>query len=206
MPNKVAKCFIGIRAAILEGDVDKALKYTTMYYPNVLKDHEQIYFRLRCRKFIEMIKQCSELLTVAQSTKGKRNINMNGHSNELYDDVFEHEMELDDQVNNDGGWDNMETEETEADLKHHDLLEQTLQYGRDLQSEFKDDNRREVKKALEDTFSLLAYEDPKRSVVAHLLEPSGRILVAEELNSAILGKFGAFLIMHVMAIMYTNAP
>src|SRR5256885_16536743 len=96
MTKQTLKNLIGIRTAILEGDVDKALKYTTTHYPNVLKDHEQIYFRLRCRKFIEMIKQCSELLTLAQSTKGKRNNNMNGHSNELYDDVFEHEMELDD--------------------------------------------------------------------------------------------------------------
>lgn len=98
-------------------------------------------------------------------------------------------MELDDQLNGHDDWDKMETEEAEADnsMKYHTLLQETLEYGQELQLEFREDGRREVKKALEETFSLLAYEDPKTSVVAHLLEPSGRVPVAEELNSAILG-------------------
>jgi hypothetical protein len=40
-----------IRRAILEGDIDKALKYTHTFYPLVLQDkrNEDIYFQLRCR-------------------------------------------------------------------------------------------------------------------------------------------------------------
>ncbi|KAI9880793.1 MAG: hypothetical protein M1830_000229 [Pleopsidium flavum] len=176
-----------IRAAILDGEVDKALKHTNAYYSQVLQDKPQIYFRLRCRKFIEMIRRCSELHT---SSSEKRGISMNGHSSDIYDDVFEHDMELDDQVNSSDDWDQMETEEADISMKYQNLLQETLEYGQELQLEFREDGRREVKKALEETFSLLAYEDPKTSVVAHLLEPSGRVPVAEELNSAILVSLG----------------
>ncbi|KAH0550885.1 hypothetical protein GP486_007751 [Trichoglossum hirsutum] len=179
---------LGIRTAILEGDIDKALKYTNAYYPTVLRDNEQIYFRLRCRKFIEMSRQCSELLTLARSSP-KHSDSLDGLHNDLYDDdVFEQEMELDDQVQNGSDWDRMETEEGDAHMRYKNLTEETLHYGQLLQSEFRGDGRKEVKRALEETFSLLAYEDPKNSVVAHLLEPSGRVPVAEELNSAILGE------------------
>ncbi|KAI9797219.1 MAG: hypothetical protein M1833_005628 [Piccolia ochrophora] len=175
-----------IRLAILEGDIDKAFKHTHAFYPNVLEENEHIYFRLRCRKFIEMIRQCAELHLVAQGAATKQVGTMNGHSSNAYGDVFEHDMEVDDQVGNGETWETMETEEADANMKHIDLLQETVKYGQVLQSEFRDDGRKEVKKALEETFSLLAYEDPKSSVVAHLLEPSGRIPVAEELNSAIL--------------------
>lgn len=240
--------------AILEGDIDKAFKYTYAYYPNVLKDNEQIYFRLRCRKFIEMIRRCSELDLIAQGPAAKRSGTTNGHAHGSYaeddddddddvendqddahddedirdvddedeededdendeddedddedddddddDDVFEHEMELDDQGPDGADWEGMEMEggdggrggegDGDAAMKHFNLLQETIKYGQVLRSEFRDDHRKEVKRALEETFSLLAYEDPKSSVVAHLLEPSGRAPVAEDLNSAILGEF-----------------
>jgi Ran-binding protein 9/10 len=164
------------------------LKYTDAYYPTVLRDNEQIHFKLRCRKFIEMSRQCSELLTLARSSP-KNSDSLDGLHNDLYDDeVFEQDMELDDQVQNGGDWDRMETEEGDAYMRYKILTEETIHCGQLLQSEFRGDGRREVKKALAETFSLLAYEDPKNSVVAHLLDPSGRVPVAEELNSAILGE------------------
>ncbi|KAI9887354.1 MAG: hypothetical protein M1823_000870 [Watsoniomyces obsoletus] len=229
-----------IRAAILEGDIDKAFKYTSVYYPNVLKDNEQIYFRLRCRKFIEMIRRCSELHLMAQRSsnqKSKQHTNGYGKTgddeneadeeeeeeeddeddgddgiSEAEDDdehgadVFENGMELDEPMedaretnghsnrNGDGHddiWeDDMETDASNAAMKHYHLLQETIKYGQVLQSEFRDDHRKEVKKALEETFSLLAYEDPQSSVVAHLLDPSGRAPVAADLNSAILVSLG----------------
>lgn len=191
-----------IRKAILDGDIDKAFERLETYFPTVLKENEQIYFRLRCMKFIEMIRQCSELNLIAQGTSGKQAEDAtNGHQEGEYDDVFENEMEMDDQMVGGSNWDQMETEETEeneegaaedsdASAKHINLLQETIKYGQVLRSEFRDDPRKEVKKALEETFSVWAYEDPKKSVVAHLLEPSGRAPVADELNSAILGKPG----------------
>ncbi|KZF24307.1 SPRY domain-containing protein [Xylona heveae TC161] len=174
-----------IRAAILDGDIDTALKHTNAYYPNVLKDNEQIYFRLRCRKFVEMIRQCSDLHLGPED----KHQSSNGRSDGAYVDVFDQQMELDDQ-NGPEDWSKMDTEDSDVGLRYQHLLQETLHYGQELQLEFREDGRKEIKKALEETFSLLAYEDPRTSVVAHLLDPSGRIPVAEELNSAILVSLG----------------
>lgn len=84
--------------------------------------------------------------------------------------------------------DRMDIEESGVLARQADLMNDALQYGQELQSEFKDDPRREVKQALKDTFALIAYPDARESSLAPLLEVDGRISVAEELNSAILGE------------------
>ena len=84
--------------------------------------------------------------------------------------------------------DPMDTEESTFLSKQADLVNDALQYGQELQLEFKDDPRREVKQALKDTFALIAYPDARQSSLAPLLEADGRISIAEELNSAILGE------------------
>lgn len=74
-------------------------------------------------------------------------------------------------------------------VKSERATSETIAYGMELKSEFANDPRREVKRALEDTFALIAYADARESSLAPLLEISGRAPVAEELNSAILGTF-----------------
>lgn len=66
---------------------------------------------------------------------------------------------------------------------------ETLRYGEELKLEYKDDGRKEVKDALAEIFALFAYEDPRFSPTAQVMDPSGRAPVAEELNSAILGEW-----------------
>ena len=171
--------------AILDGDIDKALKRTRAFYKQVLQDNSQIYFKLRCRKFVEMIRQSAELL---EGPIAKRVKSVNGHSAPATDDELDPDMELDDQLNGGDDWDKMETEEADNSLKYQDLLQDTLRYGQELQHEFKDDRSKVVKDTFKDIWSFYAYEDPRKSPVAHLLDPLGRVPVAEELNSAILGK------------------
>lgn len=116
----------------------------------------------------------------------------NGHHNaSYYEEYVDNGMELDDHSNQANNWDRMDTEEpTNNQAEYTKLMGETLLYGQQLQAEFQDDPRREVKKALDDVFSLMAYHDPFNSKeVCHLLDPSGRVAVAEELNSAILCKF-----------------
>ena len=67
------------------------------------------------------------------------------------------------------------------------LLQEAMAYGQILMREYRDE-KKAWQQTLEDIFSLIAYDDAKASVHGHLLEPGGRIAVAEELNSAILGK------------------
>lgn len=160
--------------------MDKALTSTKEHYPSVFDQNENIYFKLKCRKFIELIRRCTEL---QPSTKGKRR--SSASSPPL--DPFNGTMDLDDAADDD-------EMDTDADAAPDTYMEQTtlmndaLKYGQELQSEFKGDPRKEVKQALEDTFALIAYPDARESSLAPLLEPEGRIPVAEELNSAILGK------------------
>ncbi|PBP21307.1 SPRY domain-containing protein [Diplocarpon rosae] len=179
-----------IRKAVLEGDIEKALKHTNAFYPNVLKDNEHVSFRLKCRRFIEMIRQGAEMQSSPHSSGNKKG---NGHSGDWYDDIINQDMDLDDhqsQLNK--NWDRMDTEEpSENRAEYQNLLQETLTYGQLLQAEYKDDPRREVGKALEDAFALMAYQDPLNAKeVAHLLDPNGRAAVAEELNSAILLSLG----------------
>lgn len=188
-----------IRAAILEGDIDRALKYTRAYYPSVLENNENIYFKLRCRKYIEMIRKSSEPAPTPSATKPADAAlkATNGHDDY---DVFNTPMDLDDQPHaahngstttinssSNDAWESMDTEETDAHTRSAELLKEAILYGQVLRGEFSGDPRREVKRALEDTLALIAYEDPKESPLAWMLEPAERVPVAEELNSAILG-------------------
>ena len=147
-----------------------------------------------------MVRQGAEMHNNFSPTNGaKRNTTHNG---DWYDDMINHDMELDDHQQQANNWDRMETDGgADYETEYQNLLTETLLYGQVLQAEFKDDPRREVSKALEDAFSLIAYKDPiNEKTVAHLLDPSGRIAVAEELNSAILRKFSLFRMQIYMAV------
>ncbi|TKA73144.1 hypothetical protein B0A49_03836, partial [Cryomyces minteri] len=178
-----------------------------------------IYFQLRCRKFIEMIRRCTDLQTLsAASPKTRAFTKREQHTAEAdeYSNVFDHQMELDDQLvhppNNNGNeaaennghaaWtddsaDQMDTTldsppiHTEsADTKYSALLQQTLQYGQELRLEFNADPRRDVQRALQDTFALIAYTDARESSLAGMLDVKGRVPISEELNGAILVSLG----------------
>lgn len=103
--------------------------------------------------------------------------------------VFDGEMELDDQGQDRDNWevDGMDMEETETAAKSNQLLTEAVQYGQQLRMDYLNDESGGDKKMLDDIFSLVCYSDPKRSVHGHYLDPAGRVTVAEELNSAILG-------------------
>ena len=216
----------------MQGDVDRALKLTNASYPGVLKDNELLYFRLRRRKLVEMIRKVAE--TEHEDGYTKNNYSNGNHS------VHDDDMDVDDPVNGAAGWVmdmedektsllkhvkngfdaaveyepmDMEDEKTSrlkhvkngldaaveyglvdmedektSRLKHvKNGLDAAVEYGKQLRVEFSSDTRPEIKKPLEEAFSLLAYTDPKSSVLAHLLDEDGRIADGEELNSAILG-------------------
>ncbi|KAI0107157.1 ran-binding protein [Nemania sp. FL0031] len=162
-----------IRRAILEGDIDKALTLTNKYYPHVLENNQHVYFKLKCRKFIEMVRKAAE----HGNGNGKKS---NGHS---YGDMPS-EMDVDE---NDLS-DTMEDDSLEPQNGPGVLLQEMIAYGQALQAEF---TRPEVSKALHDIFALIAYTNPLQvKEIAPLLDRKGRVAVAEELNSAILSSLG----------------
>jgi hypothetical protein len=189
-----------IRRAILDGEIDKALKYTHSFYPLVLQDkrNEGIYFQLCCRKFVEMMRKYSELQVAGTSDSG----NSNGHSHE---DNFDNQMELDDQLNREsmkpnnqqplGAEEDVDMETSTSSLpsksglmKANDYLTAALTYGQELQAEFGGDTRPAVKEKLREVFAIMAYVDPRESIVGGLLDKRGRVGIAEGVNGAILGK------------------
>lgn len=194
-----------IRAAILEGDIDRALAYTQEFYPNVLKENELIYFSLRSRKFVEMMRRAAELRERTNNTKSIPSKPVkNGYSSStnyggLYDEIA-NSMDLDSPSRN--GFDHNVVNASNAPSSYSSydlLLKDTIDYGRDLQSEFQNDPRKEIARSLGEIFSLLAYEDPlHEKQVSHLLDTSGRADVAEELNSAILSRF------HICVLRWTG--
>jgi hypothetical protein len=197
-----------IRQAILEGDIERAMQYTYAHYPTVLRDNEQVYFRLRCRKFIEMIRKEAELNMLLEERKNaKRRSRANlqsGDDEEMLDDtaaaaaaaVSDHwEDEMDVNMAAPAEEEQDEDEEdgvTPASVSK--LSQEALMFGMELRAEFKSDPRRETSKHLDEIFSLIAYPNPlKVKEVAHLLGSEGRVAVAEELNAAILSMFHSFL-------------
>ena len=143
------------------------------------------YFRLKCRKLVEMIGVVSEAST---RTTSYANDNLKQNQDEPMEDVFGREMDIDDHSSGDGQWERMDVEEDEGIAQVKAPLDAAVKYAQDLRIEFQADKRPEIRKALEESFSLVAYQDPKNSTLSHLFDDDGRIAVAEELNSAILGK------------------
>lgn len=194
---------IEIRAAILEGDIDRALESMEHWYPKVLRNNESTYFKLKCRKFVEMIRRTADL---ADGPPRKHTTNGSSSSHDDYNGVFDQDMELDEygtttrngNSHQSNPWEDGGAMDTSDDiytsgrkeLNYTDLTSETIQYGQQLRAEFDGDSRREVKKSLQDIFALIAYDDPKKSPLAYLLDDSERAPVAEELNGAILSSLG----------------
>ena len=170
----------------MDGDIDKALKRTNAYYPDVLLKNPRIHFRLRCRKFIEMMRQSTELLNGSPDKQPKA---LNGHT----EDTFGQAMDLDEPLNNGEDWDKMDMEDADNGYKYQEKLDETLRYAQELKFEYKDDLSKEVKDTLQQIFALFAYEDPRVSPTAPVMDHSGRVPAAEELNSAILGAYHTWL-------------
>lgn len=246
----------------MEGDIDKALKHTNAYYPNVLEDNPDIVFRLKCRKYVEMIRRYTELNSSCapgsdsepsspikvDSTDvfGQGDLDLDDHgSNGMHSyggqdarmerpwtkarDDDGGEKEGDDDGRDEDGESKMmkrhgkqkmrETADTSMEGgdgddpddfhdtatsadgapidgapvataddrgRYGELVQEAIAYGQMLMVEYRD-KKREYRKALEDIFSLIAYDDAKSSVHGHLLDLGERVQVAEELNAAILG-------------------
>ena len=191
-----------IRRAILTGDIDRAISLTQTFYPTVLDRNEPIHFRLRARKFVEMIRMCADgtgpgsTTTKSIDSPYTEKMVIDREEDEQVDDEVHmtdvtpthHDTKFvidDDEEDSDDENETMTT--TKQRSKQEILLGEALEYGQRLHEDYRDDPREEIKCVMKDAFSLLAYTDPRGSVVGHLLEESGRREVAEELNSAILG-------------------
>lgn len=138
----------------------------------MLQENEHVYFKLRCRKFIELVRRAAQL-NMRNESKGFKQAN-------------NQTMDIDLNGADNASW---ETDEGENATDLAQLEHSMLEYGQKLQEEYANDPRVEVSKALNEIWGLVAYQNPlKEPQVSHLLDRNGRVTVAEELNSAILRK------------------
>lgn len=172
-----------IRAFVTAGDMDSALQMLDQVFPEVLQQNEVLQFRLRCRKFIEMMRACAqagefneksevvEWLNQDTSVPDEKNgcdVSMEDISRPLVRDTYHNGPQKDSKV----------------------LLDEAIQYGQQLQSIYANQPNPIYRTGLEQAFSLLAYSDPLASPVSHLLLPSLRAEIAEDINRAILVSSG----------------
>lgn len=205
-----------IRRSILDGDIDRALKYTSTYYPRLFENEktQDIYFRLRCRKFIEMMRRYSELTTATSSpttvTKSVDSLPSNGHveaadDGEDLEEPPDTQMELDDQLHREVSKGHEEptisTDNVDMDasqelppkltfMKAEQVLNQAVKYGQELNAEFGKDPRPAIQSFLREIFAIVAYGNPSNSPMAHLFDATGRAEIAEDVNGAVLVSLG----------------
>ena len=165
----------------MDGDIDKALKRTHAYYPDVLRNNTKIYFQLKCRKFIEMLRHTAEILDLPNWEPSSKTAT-NGQSSNGEKDASSHRMDIDDQQEDIN--ENSDAGDGDKEQQYHE----SLQYGQELKSEFRDQKSPYYRDKFAELFSLFAYSDPRTSPMSHLFGESGALAVAEELNSVILGK------------------
>ncbi|KIL70599.1 hypothetical protein M378DRAFT_183229 [Amanita muscaria Koide BX008] len=185
--------------AVVAGDIELAISETTKYHPLVLEAEAGLMlFRLRCRKFVELVLEASEL---KKKNKEKQVI-----------------MEVDGTV--EAEWEGMDIDDDSrvssvddthtSDYIHakapvrsgkgresttasvEQALNNAIAYGQSLANDYKADTRPEVKQMFRRTFAIVAFDDPREAggVVAEVVSPDARINLANELNQAILKSQG----------------
>lgn len=195
--------------SVICGDIDTALEETQRWHPKVLEKEEGLMrFKLRCRKFVELILEAAEL-------KKKMN-DENGAAGEWKEgaetgSVGVDGMDVDDYVGDGIGTNGYSTTLSAIPIKvkrkqsvssHHpgstnaaaaqyeSALSSAISYGQTLQSDYKTDSRPEVRAIFKRTFGVVAYEDPLEAggEAAEVAGHEARIALATELNQDILRK------------------
>ncbi|KAL1739540.1 concanavalin A-like lectin/glucanase domain-containing protein [Schizophyllum fasciatum] len=176
----------GIVNAIAQGDIERAIEETRAHYPGVLDaDDGLMLFKLRCRRFVEMVLQAAEekKRAVAEGAADGNDVGTFDTADE--DEEDEDSMDVDDGaalVN--GGEPVVST--------HERVLQEALQYGRALWNDYKYDTRPEVRALSERTFGIVAFDDPIEAggITAEVAGPAARVALGNELNQAILKSQG----------------
>ncbi|KAI8146593.1 hypothetical protein BJV82DRAFT_599112 [Fennellomyces sp. T-0311] len=157
-----------VRLAIMEADVERAITLCNEKYPTVLENNPHLLFRLRCRRFIDMVR-------TAQRHDGM-DVDTRQHAGMKRRRVMpERSRSLDDQ-------------EIPDDEEEEDVFRDIMAYGKKLQRLYGSlaEERPEMKSELMAAFSVLAYIDLDDSAVSYLFEPWHAEKLASDLNSAIL--------------------
>ncbi|KAF8203757.1 concanavalin A-like lectin/glucanase domain-containing protein, partial [Pholiota molesta] len=202
--------------AVLAGDIDTAIESTRAHYPTVLEiDSHFILFKLRCRKFVELILETTEIKkkmkalreTEADAAERLREIETS------HDGWLDEEMNMDIDDDAPGPLNIRPMSETPSimsvdpsvgvpgdamralesiSLQYESALNTAITYGQALSNDYQSDPRPEVQQRFKKTLGIVAWEDPLEAggAIADLASHESRIALAHEINQAILKSQG----------------
>jgi hypothetical protein len=191
--------------SVISGDIDTALSDTKTHYPSVLDAEEGLMlFKLRCRKFVELILEASEL-----KKKMKSQVQEDEAIEEM-DGIYEDGMgmDIDDEsssINGFGGTSNHPVRGGKGisfppgdpvwpgstASQYETALNQAIAYGQMLSNDHKADTRPQVREIFKRTFAIVAWEDPMTTggLVSEVVGHEAKVALASELNQAILSEY-----------------
>lgn len=198
-----------IVSAVVEGDLDYAIRETREHHPSVLEaDSGIMLFKLRCRKFVEMV------LATAEMKKGMAQLDGHGDKSRTASsssskftsiadgDWMQEDMDMDVDDDAAGSYALPSSKSHRGapksptsppvKLQLEAALTEAINYGQAISDEYKNDSREEVQSLFKKTFGILAWDQPidGGEAVAAFVSKETRIALANELNQAILKSQG----------------
>ncbi|KAJ6519276.1 concanavalin A-like lectin/glucanase domain-containing protein [Mycena sanguinolenta] len=176
--------------SVIAGDIDAALAETKKHYPTVLEaDEGLMLFKLRCRKFVELLLDATEL--------HKRMRREEADDDEMSMDVDDDAIPLGSPVLPrfaSAGMKHVSFSpgRTSSKAQVENALNQAIIYGQTLLNDYSSDKRPEVQTMFNRTVGIVAWHDPIEhgGVAAEVAGPEARVDLANELNQAILRSQG----------------
>ncbi|KAI0668728.1 hypothetical protein C8Q78DRAFT_1045722 [Trametes maxima] len=200
-----------ITNAIIRGDIDGALSLIKDYHGTVLeREQGLILFRLRCRKFVELVLEAGEALRRVKDgreptpTHAKEPViipkALDGVEEEIVGEMDGvGAMDVDNPSHEARITPSTSTPTVSSSNTHATLaalakaaLHTALSYGQTLETDYKSDLRPGVRAHLRRTFGVVAYDDPIAAggEVAEIAGQAARDALAAEVNQAILESQG----------------
>ncbi|KAI8637255.1 hypothetical protein BD408DRAFT_424854 [Parasitella parasitica] len=195
-----------IRQAIFAGNIDRVFELCDKHYPQVLHENPMILFKLKCRKFIEMIRQVHLQMEHARQEEIPHDAVR--EQDDLHDTLLHEAQSL--KVSENSSSQSIPLKRSANSLHSSDaryrkkkkrvmredlsLFETGLAYGIELKKAYAQESKtnKAVEIELESASSILAYSDLSHPKVAPLFEARRIETVASELNSAILVSLGKY--------------
>ena len=207
------ECRTNIVNHVLEGKIDSAIEAVQNHYPQVLdaEDH-LIFFKLRCRKFVELILETSEIkkkMKVLREKDDRRkdreetwiddemnmDIDDDASRSPPYRPSSNESLSINNTINNSysalDGEDAGEFDPEDLLVQYETALNEAINYGQTLHKHYQSDPRPELQQLFKTTFGIVAWEDPLEAggSIADIVGHNSRIALAHEVNQAILSKW-----------------
>ncbi|KAF9478718.1 SPRY-domain-containing protein [Pholiota conissans] len=199
--------------AVLAGDIDTAIESTRTHYPAVLEvDDHLMLFKLRCRKFVELILETTEIKKEIKSLR-EREVECHRDLETIHDGWLDEEMNMDIDDDAPGPLHIRPTLDAPSIMsidpttvlsandagflegiasQYESALNTAITYGQALTNDYQSDPRPDVQQRFKKTLGIVAWEDPLEAggAIAELVSHDARIALAHEINQAILKSQG----------------